>query len=167
MFKLAVTNILRDFDLTAGVMVSVAMIAALIVGEYGAMALVAFMMVIGEALEDFTRKRADQALKELNKLVPEMVTIRMDGEDVEIHIDRVRKGDIALIRPGDRIPVDGVIVNGEASVNQSSITDESMPIDKVVGEKVNAGTLVSSGALEVEVEEVGETTALGKDDSPR
>ena len=161
-FKLAVTNILRDFDLTAGVMVSVAMVAALIVGEYGAMALVAFMMVIGEALEDFTRERADQALKELNKLVPEVVTIRMDGEDVDVPVGQVRKGDIALIRPGSRIPVDGLVCDGTASVDQSSITGESMPIDKVKGEKVYAGTLVSSGALSIEVEEVGETTTLGK-----
>jgi Cd2+/Zn2+-exporting ATPase len=138
------------------------MIAALIVGEYGAMALVAFMMVIGEALEDFTRERADHALKELNKLVPEMVTIRMDGEDVDVLIGRVRKGDIALIRPGGRIPVDGIIVEGTASVDQSSITGESMPIDKAIGEIVYAGSLVSSGALSVEVEEVGETTTLGK-----
>lgn len=161
-FKLAVTNILRDFDLTAGVMVSVAMIAALIVGEYSAMALVAFMMVIGEALEDFTRERANHALKELNELVPKMVTIRMEGEDVEVPIGQVRKGDMALVRLGGRIPVDGYVVDGDASVDQSSITGESMPIDKVRGEKVYAGTLVSSGALSVEVEAVGETTALGK-----
>ncbi len=161
-FKLAVGNILRDFDLTAGVMVSVAMIAALIVGEYGAMALVAFMMVIGEALEDFTREKADQALKELNELVPVMVTLRMDGVDTEVPIAQVRKGDIALVRPGSRIPVDGVIVEGDASVDQSSITGESMPIDKGVGGSVYAGTIVSSGALSIEVEAVGETTSLGK-----
>jgi Cd2+/Zn2+-exporting ATPase len=161
-FKLAVTNILRDFDLTAGVMVSVAMIAALIVGEYGAMALVAFMMVIGEALEDFTRERADHALKELNALVPVMVTIRIDSNDTQVPIGRVRKGDIALVRPGGRIPVDGVIVEGGASVDQSSITGESMPIDKTIGGMVYAGTLVSSGALSIEVENVGETTSLGK-----
>ena len=161
-FKLAVGNILRDFDLTAGVMVSVAMIAALIVGEYGAMALVAFMMVIGEALEDFTREKADHALKELNELVPVMVTLRMDGVDTEVPIAQVRKGDIALVRPGSRIPVDGVIVEGDASVDQSSITGESMPIDKGVGGSVYAGTIVSSGALSIEVEAVGETTSLGK-----
>jgi Cd2+/Zn2+-exporting ATPase len=161
-FKLAVNNILRDFDLTAGVMVSVAMIAALIVGEYGAMALVAFMMVIGEALEDFTRERADQALKELNELVPAIVTIRRDGEDIDVPINSVRKGDIVLIRPGGRIPIDGIIVSGTASVDQSSITGESMPIDKANGEKVYAGTLVASGALSVEIEDVGETTTLGK-----
>lgn len=161
-FKLAVTNIFRDFDLTAGVMVSVAMIAALIVGEYSAMALVAFMMVIGEALEDFTRERADHALKELNELVPAMVTLRMNDQDVEVPIGQVRKGDIALVRPGGRIPIDGVIVDGEASIDPSSITGESMPIDKIVGDKVYAGTLVSSGAISVKVEDVGSTTTLGK-----
>jgi Cd2+/Zn2+-exporting ATPase len=161
-FMLAVGNILRDFDLTAGVMVSVAMIAALIVGEYGAMALVAFMMVIGEALEDFTREKADQALKELNELVPAMVTLRTDGVDIEVPIAQVRKGDIALVRPGGRVPVDGVIVEGDASIDQSSITGESMPIDKGVGGSVFAGTIVSSGAISIEVEAVGETTNLGK-----
>ncbi len=161
-FMLAVGNILRDFDLTAGVMVSVAMIAALIVGEYGAMALVAFMMVIGEALEDFTREKADQALKELNDLVPAMVTLRTDGVDIEVPISQVRKGDIALVRPGGRVPVDGVIVEGDASIDQSSITGESMPIDKGVGGNVFAGTIVSSGAISIEVEAVGETTNLGK-----
>lgn len=161
-FMLAVGNILRDFDLTAGVMVSVAMIAALVVGEYGAMALVAFMMVIGEALEDFTREKADQALKELNELVPSMVTLRMDGVDTEVQISQVRKGDIALVRPGGRVPVDGLIVEGDASIDQSSITGESMPIDKGVGGSVFAGTIVSSGAISIEVEAVGETTSLGK-----
>lgn len=160
--KIAVTNILRDFDLTAGVMASVAIIAALIVGEYAAMALVAFMFVIGEALEDFTKERADQALKELESLVPEIVTIRMDGEDRNVPIDQVRMGDITLVRPGGRIPVDGIVIEGNASVDQSSITGESMPIDRTSGEKVYAGTLVSSGALSIEVESVGETTTLGK-----
>lgn len=163
-FKLAVTNIIREFDLTAGVMASVAIIAALVVGEYSAMALVAFMMVIGEALEDFTRERADQALKELNRLVPEMVTIRMEGEgeDVEVPLESVGRGDNILVRPGERIPVDGAVVDGEASVDQSSITGESIPVDKAEGARVYAGTLVSSGALEIEVEAVGETTNLGK-----
>jgi Cd2+/Zn2+-exporting ATPase len=161
-FKLAVTNILRDFDLTAGVMVSVAMIAALIVGEYGAMALVAFMMVIGEALEDFTRERADHALKELNALVPAMVTLRVGSVDTEVPIGTVRKGDVVLVRPGGRIPVDGEIVEGSASVDQSSITGESMPIDMDIGGMVYAGTLVSSGSLSIEVASVGETTNLGK-----
>jgi Cd2+/Zn2+-exporting ATPase len=91
-----------------------------------------------------------------------MVTIRIDRMDTEVPIGRVRKGDIALVRPGGRVPVDGVIVEGGASVDQSSITGESMPIDKTIGGMVYAGTLVSSGALSIEVENVGETTSLGK-----
>ena len=90
-FKLAAGNILRDFDLTAGVMVSIAMIAALIVGEYSAAALVAFMMLVGEMLEDLTIARADNALKELASLVPDTVTLRREGEDVEVSIQAVRR----------------------------------------------------------------------------
>ena len=161
-FKMAVTNVLRDFDMTAGVMVTVAMVAALLVGEYSAMALVAFMMIIGEALEDFTRERANQALKELNELVPSMVTIRLEGEDVEVPISQVRVGDLVLVRPGGRIPVDGPTVEGDASVDQSSITGESIPVDKVIGDQVFAGTLLSSGALTIRVDGLGSGTKLGQ-----
>ncbi|TFH17576.1 cadmium-translocating P-type ATPase [Candidatus Bathyarchaeota archaeon] len=161
-FKLAVTNILRDFDMTAGVMVSVAMVAALIVGEYGAMALVAFMMVIGEVLEDFTRERANHALKELNELVPQMVTIRLDEKDVEVPITQVRVNDTVLVRPGGRIPVDGTIIEGNASVDQSAITGESIPVDREQGEQVYAGTLLQSGALSINVNSVGDGTSLGQ-----
>ena len=161
-FKMAVTNVLRDFDMTAGVMVTVAMVAALLVGEYSAMALVAFMMIIGEALEDFTRERANQALKELNELVPSMVTIRLEGEDVEVPISQVRVGDLVLVRPGGRIPVDGPTVEGDAAVDQSSITGESIPVDKVIGDQVFAGTLLSSGALTIKVEGLGSGTKLGQ-----
>ncbi len=161
-FKMAVTNVLRDFDMTAGVMVTIAMVAALIVGEYSAMALVAFMMIIGEALEDFTRERADHALKELNQLVPSMVTVRLEGEDVEVPISQVRVGDLVLVRPGGRIPVDGPLVEGDASVDQSAITGESIPVDKAIGDQVFAGTLLSSGALTVRVGGVGSGTKLGQ-----
>jgi Cd2+/Zn2+-exporting ATPase len=161
-FKMAVTNVLRDFDMTAGVMVTVAMVAALLVGEYSAMALVAFMMIIGEALEDFTRERANQALKELNELVPSMVTIRLEGEDVEVPISQVRVGDLVLVRPGGRIPVDGPLVEGYASVDQSSITGESKPVDKAIGDQVFAGTLLSSGALTIRVDGLGSGTKLGQ-----
>jgi Cd2+/Zn2+-exporting ATPase len=160
-FKLALGNILRDFDLTAGVMVSIAMIAALLVGEYLAAALVAFMMLIGEMLEDFTVARADNAMRELTSLVPTMVTLRRDAEDVEVSIETVRSGDLVLVRPGGRIPVDGFIQSGNAAVDQSSITGESIPIDKAPGDYVYAGTLCTAGALEITVDHVGQETALG------
>jgi Cd2+/Zn2+-exporting ATPase len=160
-FKLAAGNIIRDFNLTAGVMVSIAMIAALIVGEYSAAALVAFMMLVGEMLEDFTIVRADNALQELESLVPEIVTIRRDGEDVQVSINTIRRNDIVLVRPGGRVPVDGVVVSGDSSVNQAAITGESIPVDKEPGDKVFAGTLCASGAIEIKVEGVGSETTLG------
>ena len=160
-FKLALGNIIRDFDLTAGVMVSIAMIAAMIVGEYSAAALVAFMMLVGEMLENYTIARADNALKELESLVPEYVVIRRPDGDEQIPIAAVRKGDIVLVRPGGRIPVDGAIVSGDAALNQASITGESIPVDKEPGDSVFAGTLCTSGALEIRVEQIGQETTLG------
>lgn len=160
-FKLAAGNILRDFDLTAGVMVSIAMIAALVVGEFSAAALVALMMLVGEMLEDLTIARADNALKELASLVPETATLRRDGQEIQVSIQAVRQGDVVLVRPGGRIPVDGRVLRGHAAVDQAAITGESMPLDKEPGDAVYAGTLCTGGALEVEVEKVGDETTLG------
>ena len=160
-FKLAIGNILRDFDLTAGVMVSIAMIAAMVVGEFSAAALVAFMMLVGEMLENLTVARADHALDELEDLVPTMVTLRQDGQDVDVPIEAVSRRDRVLVRPGSRVPVDGSVQAGSAAVDQSSITGESIPVDKVTGDRVYAGTLCTSGALEVIVERVGQETTLG------
>ena len=126
-FKPALGNILRDFDLTAGVMVSIAMMTALIVGEYSAAALVAFMMLIGEMLEDFTVARADNALNALSSLIPEAVTLRRSDRDVEVPIEAVRRGDVVLVQPGGRVPVDGFIKSGNAALDQSAITGESIP----------------------------------------
>jgi Cd2+/Zn2+-exporting ATPase len=160
-FKLAAGNVLRRFDLTAGVMVSIAMIAALIIGEYSAAALVAFMMLVGELLENLTMARADNALKELAALVPDTVTLRRDGQDVEVPAGAVRPGDVVLVRPGGRIPVDGRVRSGHAAVDQAAITGESMPLDRAPGDGVFAGTLVAGGALEIDVDKVGRETTLG------
>ncbi len=161
-FKLAAGNIVRDFNLTAGVMVSIAMIAALIVGEYSAAALVAFMMLVGEMLENLTIARADRALDELEQLVPATVTLRHDDRDETVPIAAVRRGDRVLVRPGGRVPVDGVVRRGDAAIDPSAITGESIPVDVAAGDHVYAGTLCTSGALEIQVESVGEGTALGE-----
>jgi Cd2+/Zn2+-exporting ATPase len=160
-FKLAAVNVFTRFDLTAGVMVSIAMIAAILIGEYSAAALVAFMMLVGEMLENFTMARADNALKELSSLTPENATLLLDGREVVTPIAGVRQGDVVLVRPGGRIPVDGQVLRGHAAVDQSAITGESLPIDKLTGDWVYAGTLCAGGALEVQVTTVGEETTLG------
>lgn len=160
-FKLALGNILRNFDLTAGVMVSIAMIAAMIIGEYSAAALVAFMMLVGEMLENFTVARADNALNELESLLPETVLVRHAHGEEAVSIASLRNGDIVLVRPGGRIPVDGIVMGGNAAINQASITGESIPVDKDAGDNVYAGTLCISGALDIRVEHIGQETTLG------
>lgn len=160
-FKLALGNIFRDFDLTAGVMVSIAMIAALIVREYEAAALVAFMMLVGEMLENFTMAKADNSLQELENLIPEFVELVNGNETVIVPIGNVRTDDIVLIKPGGRIPIDGIVTRGSAAVNQASITGESIPVDKEVGDGIYAGTLCMSGSIEVKVKNIGAETTLG------
>ncbi len=160
-FKLAISNIFRDFDLTAGVMVSIAIIAALLVREYEAAAIVAFMMLVGEMLENFTMAKADNALQELENLIPEFVELIKGNDIVTIPIGHVRKGDLVLIKPGGRIPVDGIVFKGSAAVNQASITGESIPVDKEEGDGIYAGTMCMSGSIEVKVKNIGEETTLG------
>jgi Cd2+/Zn2+-exporting ATPase len=148
-------------NLTAGVMVSVAMIAALIIGEYSAAALVAFMMMFGEMLENLAMARSDQALKALAGLIPLQVTILRDGEPALIQMNQVQLGDVILVRNGERIPVDGLVSAGQAAVNESAITGESVPVDKSVGSTVFAGTINVAGTLEVVTHKIGADTVLG------
>jgi len=161
-FVLAARGLWQHFDLTAGVMVSVAMIAAIIVGEYSAAAIVVFMMAVGEWLENLTIARANNALRDLAKLIPAVVTVRRDNKEMLVPIEQVTLEDIVLVRTGERIGVDGVVVNGNASVNQATITGESMPVEKSTGDEVFAGTLNELGVLEVRAIRLGEDTTLGQ-----
>lgn len=162
LFLLAGKAIIIHHDITAGFMASVAMIAAMIIGEYSAAALVVFMFAIGDWLESLTIARADNALKDLAKLVPATVTVLQDGQEIPLPIEKIVIGDIVLVRSGERIGVDGVIKTGSATVNQSAITGESMPIEKKTGDEVFAGTLTEVGALQITVTRTGTETTLGK-----
>jgi len=149
-------------DITVGLMVSVAMVAAIIVGEYVAAALVVFMMAIGEVLEDFTASRANNALRDLAKLIPSSVTIRRDSREVTVPIEEVVIDDIVLVRTGERIGVDGIVINGHGSVNQAAITGESMPVEKREQDEVYAGTINELGTLEVRATSVGDNTTMSQ-----
>ena len=148
--------------ITAGIMVVLALIGTTYVGEYLAGAIVAFMMISGEFLEEITLDKTRNAVKALIKLVPDTARKKIDGEYQEVSIKKIRVGDMILVKPGERIAVDGVIVSGQAAVNEASITGESMPVDKTTGDKVYVGTLNESGVLEVKTEKIGGDTALGK-----
>jgi Cd2+/Zn2+-exporting ATPase len=158
----ALRAVLLHRDITVDLMVSVAMVAAVIVGEYVAAALVVFMLSIGEALEDFTASRADNALKDLAKLVPASVTVRRDNQEVVVPIEQVVLDDIVLVRTGERIGVDGIIIKGHGSVNQATITGESLPLEKQEHDEVFAGTLNELGTLEVRATSVGDDTTMSQ-----
>jgi len=162
LFIFAAKGLIVRRDITAGVMASVATIAAIVVGEYSAAALVVLMMSVGEWLENFTIARADNALRDLARLVPTTVTVRRGGKEILLPIDQVVLDDRVLTRPGERIGVDGTIISGHASVNQSAITGESMPVEKNPGDEVFAGTLNEAGAIEICVTRLGADTTLGQ-----
>ena len=153
---------IREGDFTADIPVSLATIASLLIGQYSAAAVVAVLLLLGGMLEEFVSARAGNALDALAKLLPDQVTVRRSGEDIAIPLAQVQRNDLVLIRSGERIPIDGVIALGTASVNQAAITGESLAVEKQRGDTVFAGTLNELGALEVRTTNVGEETTLGQ-----
>lgn len=153
---------LWKLDFTVDVLVSTAIAAALIVGQYQAGAIVAVMLLGGGLLEQCTVARASQALVALLARVPTMAILLRDGAEVAVSVEAIRPGDVVRIRTGALVPVDGGVVAGQASVDQSAITGESMPVDKRPGDRVFAGTLNRAGTLDVGATQVGAGTTLGK-----
>jgi len=153
---------IRQRDFTADIPVSLATAAAIAVGQFSAAAVVAVLLLLGGLLEEFVAARAGRALEALEALLPERVTVRRDGRDRLIALEEVVVGDVVLVRPGERITVDGAVIGGQASVDQAAITGESLPVDKHPGDPVFAGALVGLGALEIRAASVGEETTLGQ-----
>ncbi|HCW51001.1 MAG TPA: hypothetical protein DGR79_02890, partial [Clostridiales bacterium] len=152
----------RKRRITSGVLVSVALVATVVVEDFRAGAIVALMMLIGEALESRTLRRTRKAIEGLLRLSPETALLKTPGGYREVPVEEVEVGDVVLVRPGARVPVDGKVVSGTASLDQASITGESMPVDKAEGDSVFAGTISVSGAVEVMADRVGEATSLAQ-----
>ncbi|WP_395143310.1 heavy metal translocating P-type ATPase [Armatimonas sp.] len=140
----------------------VAAIGAAVLGEWVEGALLLFLFSFGHALEHYAMERARNAISELGKLTPKVARVRRDGVEKELPVVDLRVGDIAIIRPGDRIAVDGKILQGRSAVDQSPITGESVPVEKVVGEGVFAGAINGDGALEVEVTKLAQDTTMAR-----
>jgi Cd2+/Zn2+-exporting ATPase len=148
--------------LDADVLVIIAVIAASSVGEFVAAGEVAFIMLLGAQLEEYTIRRARRSLGSLLSLVPPTAHVRRDGKEEEVAASDLAVGDIVVARAGERIPVDGVVQSGMASVNQAPVTGESMPVDRSEGDEVFVGTLAETGALIIEAKRVGEDTTLAR-----
>ncbi len=120
------------------------------------------LIMLGKTLETISKGRTSEAIKKLMGLAPKTATVVRDGREVETPVDEVEAGDLLLVRPGEKIPVDGVVLEGFTSVDESMLTGESMPVDKKPGDKVYAATLNANGALRVEAAKVGADTALSQ-----
>ena len=143
-------------------LMTLGVIAALLVGEWATAAVVVFFMRLGAFSERFTADRARTALKDLLSLSPEQARIEREGREVEVPIAEIRPGDVVMVRPGEKIPVDGKVVSGHAAVDQSLITGEGLPIDVEPGAPVFAATTVHGGSLRVEAERVGRASTFGQ-----
>ena len=160
-FKKAFLGVLNK-QINVDLMMSVGIIGAAAIGEFKSSMLIVFFMSIAHYLEEFTVTRSRQAIKELIKLSPKTARIKLNGREIEVETKELKAGDIVVVRPGEKIPVDGVILTGSSSVDQSPITGESIPVEKGIGNDVFAATLNRSGYLEIKTTKVGKDTTLGK-----
>lgn len=125
-------------------------------------AMILTLITVGKMLEARSKGKTTDALKGLMKLAPKTATVVRDGAEVEVNIEQVRIGDVFVVRPGENIPVDGVVLEGQSAVNESALTGESIPVDKAVGDSVSAATLNQSGFLRCEATRIGQDTTLSQ-----
>jgi Cd2+/Zn2+-exporting ATPase len=148
--------------ITVNVFVLVAIAASLIIGKFIPAAIIVFIMSAAGGLESFTLGRTRRAISSLLDLAPRIATVMREGEEVVLDLEEVKPGDIVVVKTGDRIPVDGIVMEGEAAVNQAPITGESMPVDKSAGSEVYTGSLSEVGHLLIRTTRVGDDTTLAR-----
>jgi Cd2+/Zn2+-exporting ATPase len=153
---------LRERKLDVDLLMVLAAVGAAMVGEWRDGALLLFLFSLSNVLQDYAIGRSRQAIRSLFKLYPSEAKVRRNGSVQVIKIGAIRVGDIVLIAPGERIPVDGMVREGRSAVDQSPITGESMPVEKNPGDKVFAGTLNAQGALDVEASQAASDTVLAR-----
>lgn len=146
--------------ISSALLITIAMIAAIAIGDLFAAGEVAFIMALGAILEDMTTNRARKGLKKLIGLAPTQGRRIAEGREETIPAEEIRQGDVLRILPGEAIPVDGVIISGETSVDQSIMTGESLPVDKRVGDEVFGGTINRFGVIDIRATKVGEDGSL-------
>lgn len=143
-------------------LMTLGVIAALVVGQWVTAALVVIFMRIGDYVENFTTESARHALKELTTLAPQTARIERDGAEVEVSVHEIQVGETIIVRPGEKIAVDGEVVGGQATIDQSAITGESMPVEAGRGTHVYAATIAKLGSLRIRAERIGSDTTFGR-----
>ena len=148
--------------ITVNVFVLVALAATVAIGEFRPAAVIVIIMSVVGALESYALDKTRRSIRDLLDLAPQTATVRRNGQEVTVPVAELQVGDQVVVRPGERIPVDGTVVVGTSSVNQAPITGESMAVEKLPGSAVFSGTLNESGRLEIKTEKVGEGTTLAR-----
>ena len=156
----AVIGLITAFDIKADVLVSLALIASVCIGENFAAGEVAFIMQLGALLEDLTVAKARAGIEKLVHLTPQTARLIIDGADRIIPAEQVQVGDVIRVLPGETVAVDGIIISGQTSVNQAVMTGESLPVDKAAGDEVFSGTVNQFGAFEMRATKVGKDSSI-------
>lgn len=164
-FKTGFRNLVRfEFDMKT--LMTIAVIGAAIIGEWEEAAVVVFLFAVSEALEAYSMDKARQSIRQLMDIAPPTATIkRAHGEhfhEMELPTEQIEIGDILIVKPGQKIAMDGIVINGLSAVNQAAITGESIPVNKTIDDEVFAGTLNEEGALEIRVTKRVEDTTIAK-----
>ncbi len=162
MLLLALTRLIRERWISSALLIAIAMVASLMIGEIFAAGEVAWIMALGALLEDWTVERAKKGLRNLINLTPQTGRRIVDGKEEMISVDEIKIGDVLRILPGESVPVDGEIIKGTSSLDQSIMTGESLPIDKDVGDEVFCGTMNLYGAIDIKATSLGENSSLQK-----
>lgn len=161
LFKVGLKNLSKlEFDMKT--LMTIAIIGAAIIGEWAEGAVVVFLFALSEALEGYSIDKSRQSIRALMDIAPNRATIRRNNQTMEIDVEDVQINDIMIIRPGEKIAMDGEVVKGESSISQAAITGESIPVHKNMGDEVFAGTINEEGSLEVRVTKLVEDTTIAK-----
>lgn len=153
---------LRNHRLDINALMTIAVIGALLIGEYVEAAVVVVLFSVSEALEGYALDRARQTIRSLMSLTPPTALVERDGVELELAVEQVQPGDTVVVRPGQRIPLDGVLLRGSSSVDQASLTGESLPVAKEPGDALYAGTLNGAGPLALQVTRSAGDSSMAK-----
>ncbi len=153
---------LRSLSLDMNFLMTVAIIGAAAIGEWSEGAAVAFLFSVGNTLQAYTMDKTRQSIRSLMELAPPVALVRRNNEEKRIPVEDIVVGDIVIVKPGERIAMDGIVHSGISAVNQATITGESLPVEKTTGDTVYAGTLNEHGALEISVTKTADNSTLAK-----